>query len=93
MTIKRPERTFFTLKALQKLFGVSVNVPSNWLKGVSRPPDGFIEAYQKKDVAAMMDCAEKYKAVRGLAKSDAMNSKGLVRGMSEEQIHREKVEA
>ena len=92
LTTKHPERTFFSTKVLQKLFGVSVNVPSNWLNHVSRPPEGFFDAYEKNDFAAMMDCAEKYKAVRGLAKCDAMNSKGLMRGMSEEQVYREKVE-
>ena len=41
----------------------------------------------KKDAEAMRKCAERYKANR--ANGDAMNSKHVKRGLSEEQIYRE----
>ena len=83
---KPAERDFFSDKNLRLLFEVGVNTPANWRKGKS-PPEGFADAFMKKDAEAMRKCAERYKANR--AKGDAMNSKHIKRGISDEQIYRE----
>jgi len=84
--VKPAEKDFFSDKNLRLLFEVGVNTPANWRKGKS-PPDGFTDAFMKKDAEAMRKCAERYKANR--ANGDAMNSKHMKRGISEEQIYRE----
>ena len=83
---KPAEKDYFSDANLRILFECSVNTPANWRRGKS-PPEGFTDAFLKRDYKAMQLCAERYKANR--AKSDAMNSKRLVRNMSEEQINRE----
>jgi len=75
---------------LAKLFGVHVNTIANWLHGASAP-EGFMDAHRNRDYNRMIAIASTYRANKG--KCDVMNVKELVRGMSEEQIHREKVEA
>ena len=83
---KPAEKDFFSDKNLRLLFEVGVNTPANWRKGKS-PPAGFTDAFMKKDAEAMRLVAEKYKANRD--KGDAMNTKHVKRGLSEEQIHRD----
>ena len=83
---KPAEKDYFSDANLRILFECGVNTPANWRRGKS-PPEGFTDAFLKRDYKAMQLCAERYKANR--AKSDAMNSKRLVRNMSEEQINRE----
>lgn len=81
---KKSESDWFSDPNLCILFGVSENTPYNWRKGKS-PPEGFREAFERKDAKAMRACAEKYRATHG--KSDAMNAKSLERNLSEEQIY------
>ena len=83
---KMPERDYFSGPNLCALFEVSVNTPANWFKGIGTPP-GFLEAYEKKNYTAMSVVAAKYKANRGRA--DALNTKRVVRGISEEQIYKQ----
>lgn len=79
----------FSNVKLAKLFDVHVNTIANWHKG--RPaPDGFRDAYKNRDYDGMIACAAIYRAKDG--KCDALNMKGVLRNLSEEQIHREKVE-
>lgn len=80
------EKDWFSDPNLRLLFGVSVNTPSNWRHGKGAP-DGFAEAFEKKDVKKMTEIAKKYKADRD--KGDAMNTKGVERNLSEEQMHRQ----
>ena len=86
---KRPERDYFSDPNLSVLFGTHVNTIANWRKGSVKPPEGFSEAFEKKDCKAMCACAEKYKANRECA--DAMNTKGVEHGISEEQMHRQRL--
>ena len=83
---KKPERDYFSDPNLSVLFERHVNTIANWRKGRVKPPEGFSEAFEKKDYKAMCACAEKYKASRECA--DAMNTKGVEHGISEEQMHR-----
>ena len=83
---KPAEKDYFSDANLRILFECGVNTPANWRRGKS-PPEGFTDAFLKRDYTAMQLCAERYKANR--AKSDAMNSRRLVRNMSEEQMNRE----
>ena len=83
---KKPERDFFSDTNLSRLFGTHVNTIANWRKGSVKPPEGFSEAFEKRDYKAMCACAEKYRANRECA--DAMNTKGVEHGISEEQMHR-----
>ncbi len=83
---KPAEKDYFSDSNLRILFECGVNTPANWRRGKS-PPEGFTDAFLKRDYKAMQLCAERYKANR--AKADAMNSKRLVRNISEEQINRE----
>lgn len=75
---------------LARLFGVHVNTIANWLHG-DTAPEGFREAHGNRDYDRLIAIAAVYRAKRG--KCDAMNVKGVVRGISEEQLCREKVEA
>ena len=86
------ERSLFSNDALRALFEVSENTILNWLSGNVKPPNGFLEAYYNNNKKAMMECAERYKAKRAKTKTDALNAKGVVRGISEEQIYREKLD-
>lgn len=86
---KRPERDFFSDPNLSVLFERHVNTIANWRKGRVKPPEGFSEAFEKKDCKGMCACAEKYKANRECA--DAMNTKGIEHGISEEQMHRQRL--
>ena len=83
---KPAEKDYFSDANLRILFECGINTPANWRRGKS-PPEGFTDAFLKHDYKAMQLCAERYKANRG--RSDAMNSKHLVRNISEEQINRE----
>lgn len=85
---KMAEKDWFLDANLQTLFGVSVNTPYNWRHGKSAP-EGFAEAFEKKDVEKMMEIAKKYKANR--ARADAMNTKGVERNLSEEQMHKQRL--
>lgn len=85
---KKAESDWFSDPNLCLLFDVSENTPYNWRKGKS-PPEGFLDAFERKDAKAMRLCAEKYKATHG--KSDAMNIKSLDHNLSEEQIYRQRI--
>ena len=84
---KKPERDFFSDPNLSVLFERHVNTIANWRKGSVKPPEGFSEAFEKKDCKAMCACAEKYRASHG--KHDAMNSKKVRRNLSAEQVYKE----
>ena len=84
---KPAEQNYFSDPNLCLLFKVSANTPANWRTGRAKPPEGFMDAYVRKDRKAMSECAERYRASR--AKADAMNTKHVKRGLSDEQIHRE----
>lgn len=85
---KMTEKDWFTDPNLQMLFGVSTNTPYNWRQGKGAP-EGFAEAFEKKDIKKMMEIAKKYKASR--ERADAMNTKGVERNLSEEQMHRQRL--
>lgn len=86
---KKPERDYFSDPNLSRLFGTHVNTIANWRKGSVKPPEGFSEAFEKRDYRAMCACAEKYRANQECA--DAMNTKGVEHGISEEQMHRQRL--
>lgn len=83
---KKPERNFFSDPNLSALFDVHPNSIANWRKKKGSP-EGFLDAFEKKNYGAMQKAADKYKANRGRA--DAMNTKCLERGISEEQIYKQ----
>lgn len=74
---------------LAKLFGVHTNTIANWHRG-HKAPDGFKAAFANRDYDGLIASAAAYRAKRG--KCDVMHVKGLLRGISEEQLHREKME-
>ena len=84
---KPAEQNYFSDTNLRLLFEVSANTPANWRTGRAKPPEGFMDAFMRKDGNAMRACAERYRASR--AKGDAMNTKHVKRGISDEQIYRE----
>ena len=84
---KPAEQNYFSDPNLCLLFKVSANTPANWRTGRAKPPEGFMDAFMRKDGKAMRECAERYRASR--AKGDAMNTKHVKRGISDEQIYRE----
>lgn len=84
---KPAENNFLSDANLSALFECNVNTIYNWRHGKVKAPEGLNDAFLKKDKAAIKECAEKYKANRG--KADAMRSKSLLRGLSEEQLYRE----
>lgn len=83
---KLTEKGFFSDPNLCILFEVSQNTPYNWRMGKAKAPDGFDEAWEKKDEKAMRCIAEKYKANRG--KTDVMNKKDRVSGLSDEEMYK-----
>ena len=85
---KMAEKDWFSDANLRTLFDVSVNTPYNWRQGKAAP-EGFAEAFAKKDVKKMLEVAKKYKANRGRA--DAMNTKGVERNLPEEQMHKQRL--
>lgn len=85
---KMPERDWFSDANLRALFDVGINTPANWRHGKGAPI-GFAEAFEKKDIKKMTEIATKYKADR--ERADAMNTKGVERNLSEEQVHRQRL--
>lgn len=87
VTTKKPEKGWMSDRNLSILFNVHINTIANWRSGKVAAPKGFIDAFKNEANKEMNDCAKKYKSNR--EKSDAMNTKGVKRGMSEEGIYRE----
>ena len=83
---KIAERAWFSDPNLAVLFAVHSNSIANW-RGGKGAPEGFREAFEKKDYELMRKCAERYKASRGRA--DAMSTKKVEHGISEEQIFKQ----
>ena len=80
------ERTYFSDPNLAALFEVHSNSIANWRKGIGTP-EGFHEAFEKKDYESIRKCAERYKANR--SRTDAMRTKSVEHGISEEQIYKQ----
>jgi len=84
--VQMPERTYFSDPNLAVLFEVHRNSIANWRRGKGAP-EGFRDAFEKKDYELMYNCAEKYKANR--SRADAMSTKKVEHGISEEQIYKQ----
>ena len=84
--VQMPERTYFSDPNLAALFEVHPNSIANWRKG-DGTPEGFRDAFEKKDYEAMRKCAGRYKANR--SRTDAMCTKRVAHGISEEQIYKQ----
>ena len=87
VTKTKPEKSWFSDKVLSGLFQTHPNTIANWRNGNAQAPEGFAEAFRNKDIQKMNECAAKY--VLSRSKADAMNTKGVRREISEEQIYRE----
>ena len=84
--VQMPERNYFSNPNLALLFDVHSNSIANWRRGKGAP-EGFQAAFMKKDYELMRKCAERYKANR--SRTDAMSTKRVKHGLSEEQIYKQ----
>ena len=80
------ERDWFSDPNLALLFDVHSNSIANWRRGKGAP-EGFHAAFMNKDYELMRKCAERYKANR--SRTDAMSTKRVKHGLSEEQIYKQ----
>ena len=86
---KMSEKDWFSDPNLAILFGSHPNTIANWRKKPEMAPAGFADAWSAKDIRRMSEVARLYKANR--ERADVMNTKGVKRNMSEEQIHNERL--
>ena len=86
---KMSEKDWFSDPNLAILFGSHPNTIANWRKKPEMAPAGFADAWSAKDIRRMSQVAHLYKANR--ERADVMNTKGVKRNMSEEQIHNERL--
>lgn len=84
---KVAEKTWFSDPNLALLFDVHHNSIANW-RGGKGAPEGFHAAFEKKDYELMRKCADRYKANR--SRADAMSTKRIEHGISEEQIYKQR---
>ena len=86
---KMAERDWFSDPNLSLLFGTHANTIANWRKKPKTAPEGFSEAWERKDEKKMTEVACRYKAQR--EKGDAMEARRVRRNMSEEELYRERL--
>ena len=84
--VQMPERNYFSNPNLALLFDVHSNSIANWRRGKGAP-EGFHAAFMNKDYELIRKCAERYKANR--SRTDAMSTKRVKPGLSEEQIYKQ----
>ena len=85
---KMSEKDWFSDVNLALLFNTHTNTIANWRKKPQSAPLGFSDAFSGKNIKQMTKLANQY--ILSRERSDVMNTKGLKRNLSEEQIYREK---
>lgn len=78
----------FSQKDMAKALGVSEDTIARWDKGESSPPPGYSRELRERGTLTQLETFIKEYKGRSRVK-DALNTKHVVRNMSEEQMHRE----